>query len=385
MNALFTSAVLLISTLGVPGMRESASDGLRGSFVEGHAQFAHGLYAECEERAEELAAALRSFVALPSEETHLAAKRAWLAGRAVYGKTEVLRFSGGPIDNARDGVETLLNAWPLDESYIDGVRGNPGAGIIQNPDRYPSLSGTLLDLLNERGGEANVAVGWHAVEFLLWGQDFDPKGPGARTFRDYLPDHAPFAERRALYLVTCGDLLVLHHSQLTQAWAAEADNYRAAWVAGSEDAAVRGALTGMLVLSGFEMAGERLAVAYETQDQEEEHSCFSDNTHTDFIANQLGIVAVYRGEAGGGAGPGLRAIAHRFLPELADRIDGQLGATLAALRAMPVPFDQAVLGKDEAPGRKAVLAALVALEEQTASLSTLALSLGFEIAIQPGG
>ncbi len=385
MNAFSTCAVLLISAQGLPGLRGSSSDDLCRSFVQGHAQFAFGLYAECEKRSEELAAALRSFVALPSEETHLAAKRAWLAGRAVYGKTEVLRFSGGPIDNARDGVETLLNAWPLDESYIDGVQGDPSAGIIQNPERYPNLSGTLLGLLNERGGEANVAVGWHAVEFLLWGQDFDPKGPGARTFRDYLPEHAPFAERRALYLVTCGDLLALHHSQLTQAWAAEADNYRAEWEAGPEDTAVRGALTGMLVLSGFEMAGERLAVAYETRDQEEEHSCFSDNTHRDFIANQQGIMAVYHGQAGGGVGPGLRAIAHRLLPELADQLDERLEATMGALRAMPVPFDQAVRGKDDAPGRKAVLAALVALEQQTASLSTLALSLGFEIAIQPGG
>lgn len=370
-----------------PGLPElpSQSPGLREQIALGHAEFAHKLYSDCEALARELKSALDAFLAQPSEETHAAAKRAWLEARALYGRTEVLRFSEGPIDNARDGVETLLNAWPLDESYIDGVVGNPGAGIIQDPEQYPNLSGTLLCLLNERGGEANVAVGWHAVEFLLWGQDLDPAGAGARSFRDYVPGEAAFAERRGEYLATCAELLVEHHAQLTRAWAPGAENYRSAWEQGAKDRSVRAALTGMLVLSGFEMSGERLAVAYETQDQEEEHSCFSDNTHVDFLANQEGIVAVYRGAAGGGAGPGLRALAREVSPALDKQIDARLDATLAAIQAMPVPFDQAVQGDNEDPGRQAVLRALVALEEQAQSLSTLALALGFEIAIQPGG
>jgi hypothetical protein len=52
---------------------------------------------------------------------------------------------------------------------------------------------------------------------------------------------------------------------------------------------------------------------------------------------------------------------------------------------MPVPFDQAILGPDERPARQAVLAALIAIEDQARSLATLGLVLGHDIALQPGG
>ena len=66
-----------------------------------------------------------AFLEAPNMETLKAAKQAWLDGREVFGKTEVLRFSSGPIDDRRIGVETYLNAWPLDEAYIDAVRALP--------------------------------------------------------------------------------------------------------------------------------------------------------------------------------------------------------------------------------------------------------------------
>ena len=50
----------------------------------------------------------------------------------VYSPTEVFRFYGGPIDDD-NGPEGLLNAWPLDEVFIDYVLGNPDAGIINDP------------------------------------------------------------------------------------------------------------------------------------------------------------------------------------------------------------------------------------------------------------
>ena len=375
--------------LGV-GDPESAVDelaALERTVITGYAEHAHELYVRCESEAQLLLDEIDRLLEAPSAGTLARARERWLAARDVYGLTEALRFYNGPIDDPRTGVEILVNAWPIDEAYIDSVQGLPDSGIVNDPEGFPHLDHTLLGLLNERGGEANVSIGWHAVEFLLWGQDLDPDGPGSRAHTDYVEGVGAKAARRGLYLKLCAELLVQHLGQMRAAWAPHADNYRAAFCAAPPRESLRKIMAGIAILSGFEMAGERLAVAYETRDQEEEHSCFSDNTHADFAANQLGIMAIYRGEvaSAGSAEGGLRALAQRIDPPLALELDLQLDATLRALRAIPVPFDRSVRADDSDPARIAVHEALLALERQSETLATLALGMGFEIALQPGG
>jgi len=364
---------------------DRALDDLQRQAAQHYAEYAHRSYARSAELARQLQAAIDAFLAEPTAEGLAAARAAWLEGRAVYGMTEVLRFYGGPIDDPERGVETLVNAWPLDEAYIDAVAGAPDAGIVNDPARYPYLDRAVLTMLNERAGEANISIGWHAIEFLLWGQDTRADGPGARSHEDYVAGQGRNAARRGEYLRICAGLLVEHLELVRDAWAPGADNYRAAFLATPPRDSLRRVLAGMAILSGFEMAGERLAVAYETRDQGEEHSCFSDSTHVDFVADQLGILAVYRGDGLGLSGTGVRELARAADPELARELDLQLDASLAALRAMPVPFDQALQGADDAPGRQAVHAALLALERQSETLAALALVLGYEIALEPGG
>ena len=110
-----------------------------------------------------------------------------------------------------------MNAWPLDEAYIDYVEGSPEAGIVNLPDDYPTIDADLLVSLNEQGGEANISTGWHAIEFLLWGQDLSTDGSGARPVEDYTT--APNADRRAAYLAVASDLLLTHLGQMVDAWA----------------------------------------------------------------------------------------------------------------------------------------------------------------------
>lgn len=261
---------LAVASAGSPA-EEPTLEELQRAALESYADLAFDQYSRCANHARTVRAAVGELTAAPSDETLAAARSAWLEARREYGRTEVFRFYGGPIDDAATGVETFLNAWPLDEAYIDYVADAPAAGIINDPAGYPNLDETILVLLNERGGEANVSIGWHAVEFLLWGQDLDPDGPGRRPYTDYVPDEAPHARRRALYLELCADLLVEHHESLRSAWQPGSDNYRANLLAARPADGLRKVLAGMTILSGFEMAGERLAVAYETQDQEEEH------------------------------------------------------------------------------------------------------------------
>jgi putative iron-regulated protein len=386
MATLLILPILALAVAPAGSPQEGApKDALRDAVLSGYCDFARESYAACTDLAKGLDRAVVAFLEAPSEQGLERARAAWLAGRRVFGRTEVLRFYEGPIDNRIDGVETFLNAWPLDEAYIDGVVGAPDGGIINDPQSFPNLSGTLLTLLNERGGEANVSIGWHAVEFLLWGQDLDPEGPGSRSYREFLDAEAANADRRREYLGLCTQLLVEHHSQVQAAWSDEPDSYARRFLA-EGDASVRRMLAGAVILSGFELAGERLAVVYETGDQEDEHSCFSDNTHTDFLADQEGVVAVWFGARRGGRGPGLEALAAAHSPELAGLVSKRVLTTLEAVQSLPAPFDQAVRLDAPDPGaREAVLRALVALEQQAEALSGLALSMGFEIALTAGG
>ncbi len=383
--AIGVALVLFVTLVRTTPAADEADDAdLRRQVVSNYAELAHAGYAQSHASAVTLQERINAFLKAPSAETLSAAKSAWIAGRQVYLRTETFRFYSGPIDRPSDGVETFVNAWPLDEAYIDAVEGDPDAGIINDPNQFPALEGDLLTILNERGGEANVAIGWHAIEFLLWGQDRDPNGPGTRPFTDFVAGKGRNADRRSAYLRAVSDLLVTHLARVAKAWEPEADNYRRAFVTAPSDDSLEKMLSGMAVLSAFEMSGERLAVPYETQDQEEEHSCFSDTTHLDFIANQAGIVAVWTGKGFGVAGVGLRDLARRVDADIAKDLDAQLAASLAATKAIPAPFDQAILGADDAPGRVALLATMEALEAQTESFAILADSLGFAIAISPG-
>jgi putative iron-regulated protein len=321
--------------------------------------------------------AIQALVAGPSEPTLLAARQAWLTARDWYGPTEAFRFYGGPIDDEQ-GPEPRLNAWPLDESYIDSVRGKSGAGIVNN--RRQPISKAVLARLNEKGGEENIAAGWHAIEFLLWGQDFNEQGPGNRSADDFIDGKAPNADRRRLYLLTASELLLDDLGYLVRAWAPGTPNYRARFE-GEDLEAIRRMIVGLGSLSRGELAGERLEVALNTQDQEDEHSCFSDNTHRDVINNASGIENVWLGrfprrDGSVLQGPSLQALVAAADPVAAERVTRDLAATVAAAKAIVPPFDREIVGGRDAPGRLRVKAVIDALIQQSKDLPVAAAAVG---------
>lgn len=371
-------AVLLSAALSACALTAQADGDAARAVVRRHAEHSFRLHGECAERAVLLQKRVGELLAAPAAATLAAARSAWIDAHAVYCEVEALRFSGGPID----AVEPLLNAWPVDEAYIDAVVGNPAAGIVHDRDRYRALSAPLLEHANERGGETNVSVGWHAIEFLLWGQDLDADGPGQRPFSDFVDGVGVAADRRRAYLRIATDLLVGHLAALHDAWAPGRENYRRQFEA-DPASALRSMLTGAAILSAFELAGERLAVAYETQDQEQEHSCFSDTTCQDLVADQRGIVAVFAGGRADGDATLLGLIRAKDAA-LADHLERRLAASLAALQAIPQPFDRAFRGADDAPGRQAILAAIQALEQQAEAIAIAGQLLGYTLPMRPG-
>lgn len=355
---------------------QTASAPVRAQDVIAHyATIVYASYEDTYKRALALQDALRVLVAKPSPAALEAAKNAWKRARMPYGQTEVYRFSAGPIDV--DGLEGQINAWPLDESYIDYVADQPQAGMINRPDTPITKEG--LRALNEEGGETNISTGYHAIEFLLWGQDLSSDGPGARPYSDYVPQTngtAANQQRRSHYLLTVMELLVEDLHKLVQAWAPNRpDNYRATFVQGNPQEALRKILTGMGTLSRGELAGERMAVALATRDQEDEHSCFSDNTHMDIILNAIGMQNVYLGRyvrTDGTVleGPGIKDL---ISADLHAKMAYQLATTLVKVHSVEPPFDYEIV---TAAGRQRVQEAIEALRTQAELIVAMARELG---------
>ncbi len=366
-----------------PPSASTDTAGLRQAVVETYADIAYATYADALRTADDLQDAIDAFLADPTDATLAAAKTAWLTSRDVYGQSEAFRFYGGPIDDAETGVEGLVNAWPLDEAYLDYVDGDPEAGIVNAVMKHPEIGAALLVDLNEVGGEKNIATGFHAIEFLLWGQDLSVDGPGKRPVSDYVVGDGTNtmgdgtnimgeginAERRRQVLALEADLLTQHLRRVVDAWDPdEMTGYRAGFVR-DVDGSLAKLIGGMSALSRTELSGERMAVAYETQDQEDEHSCFSDNTHKDFIAGVKGIANIWTGSYGAIEGTGLGDLVAAVDPAQFDELDAQLAAARSAVAAIPAPFDVAIKGPDDAPGRVAVEAAMSALEALGARLA----------------
>ena len=336
--------------------------------VAHYADIVHAGYADSHKQAVALQRALQTLTERPSAAALEAAKNAWKRARIPYGQTEAFRFYGGPIDDA-DGPEGLINAWPMDESYVDYVLDNPCAGIINDPDA--PITREALVALNEQGGEENVSTGYHAIEFLLWGQDLSADGPGARPVADY--QEAP---RRAQYLHTVAAQLVDDLRYLAQEWAPrKSGNFRAAFLAQDAKEALRQILVGIGNLSRVELAGERMSVALESQDQEDEHSCFSDNTHDDIIRNAQGVQNVIEGRyvRSNGTlveGPGIMAL---LQDSRRAELQGKVRNAMAAVHTIQPPFDREIASPI---GRQRVLAAIHALRAQAEAIANAAADLG---------
>ncbi len=338
----------------------------------------HANYEDALNGALALQQTIAAFVAAPSADGLAAARKAWLEAREFYGQSEAFRFYGGPIDDDK-GPESRLNAWPLDESFIDGVKDQPQAGLIN--DRKIALTKKTLASYNERGGEENISSGWHAIEFLLWGQDFNDAGPGQRSFEDFVDGKAPNADRRRRYLSVVTELLIDDLRFLVRAWApSQSNNYRARFERGGNES-LRKIFVGLGSLSRGELAGERLEVALASQDQEDEHSCFSDNTHRDAVTNALGIENVWLGryKRRDGSllqGPSLRELVAAKDAALAERTTQQIAASVRAAEGIQAPFDREVIGGRDAPGRQRVQKTIDSLVQQSKDLVAAAAAVG---------
>lgn len=377
-------------------------DSLPEAVAEHYVRLAHARYRESLETAETLFEAIRAFISKPSPETHEAAKQAWIKAHRVYSTTEVFRFGNPNVD----AWETRVNAWPIDEGFLDYVApgryayegGNPHALFNLISSDFQIATGYVVEARSEKDpkagiyygfteNETNVATGYHAIEFLLWGQDLNerPDSAGTRPFTDYLVGAEATGgngARRCEYLLTIARILVADLRDAVLDWDPERSTLYAKSFRELElPVRLERMVLGMGGLSNGELAGERIQVALLASDQEEEQSCFSDTTHLSLLENALGVESLYLGrhdrrDGQSLEGPSLASLVHRLDPELDWQLRRRLEASRKVLERVVTraeggePFDQMIReGNDE--GRALLNEAISALQAQTELFETV--------------
>ena len=295
-----------------------------------------------------------------------------------------------------------MNSWPLDEGLIDYVDTSTygtdssenelyTANVIANTslviggkkiDTSKITKELLANVLQEAGGvEANVATGYHAIEFMLWGQDLNGTGPGNgnRPATDYDPKNCTHGNcaRRAEYLRTATDLLVDDLTWMAAQWGPDG-SARKKVMGGSDEAGLTVIMTGLGSLSYGELAGERMKLGLMIHDPEEEHDCFSDNTHASHFFDALGIRNVYlgtyrRADRSLVSGPSVSDLVKAKSPEIDAEVRAKLDATMNAmnvlyLRALTTESYDQMIGEGNDEGNAVVQHAIDALLDQTKSL-----------------
>jgi len=389
-----TFAALAVSAgLSMPALAGPAPKDVLNTYAD----IAQAGYTDSLDTARTLKLAVDAMLADPTENTLRAARAAWIAARIPYMQTEAYRFGNAIVDD----WEGRVNSWPLDEGLIDYVASSYGTESPEN-DLYAanviasttlviagkkidttSLTKALLaDTLQEAGGvEANVATGYHAVEFLLWGQDVNGTGPGngARGASDFDTKNCTNGNcaRRAEYLRTVTGLLVDDLAWMAAQWSASGDARKTIEQGGNE-AGLTAIMTGLGSLSYGELAGERIKLGLMIHDPEEEHDCFSDNTHASHFFDALGIRNVYLGtyrriDRSVVSGPSVSDLVRAVSPEIDEEVRAKLDATMDAMNALYLralateSYDQ-MIGEGNEAGNKVVQDVVDALLAQTKAI-----------------
>ncbi len=308
-------AVAAIASIAFSGLARAEPASAVDTVFKTYADIAEATYSDALASAKKMQLAIEKLVANPTDETLAAARQSWVDARVPYMQTEAFRFGNRIVDD----WEGKVNAWPLDEGLIDYVDATAygaeapendfyAVNVIANPtlkvggetiDASEITKALLADTLQEAGGiEANVATGYHAIEFLLWGQDLNgtEAGAGNRPASDFNQKSCTGGncDRRVQYLVVVTELLIDDLEWIVAQWGPQGDA-RLAVTEATDKNGLRAIFTGLGSLSYGELAGERMKLGLMLHDPEEEHDCFSDNTHNSHFYNVIGIRNIYLG------------------------------------------------------------------------------------------
>ena len=413
MRAFLSACLAGVSLIGLAASSAAApvAGPTPAQVLTAYGDIAHAMYEDSLATAKTLQTAINAFLADPTDAKLLAARNAWKAARVPYLQSEGFRFGNAIVD----GWEGKVNAWPLDEGLIDYVAASYGKTSDENPLYTLNVIATkqvrigarqvdasvinralLRQLQEAQGVESNVATGYHAIEFLLWGQDLHGTGAGAgeRPASDYSTRACTHGncDRRAAYLKTAADLLVDDLAEMTGYWAT-GGKARTEVAAKGLNGGLSTILTGLGSLSYGELAGERMKLGLILHDPEEEQDCFSDNTHNAHYYDELGMTELWRGRYtrvdGSVVGnASIRDYVTARNAAAAKRMDDAMANALAKVKLIKdmgdsgrMAYDQ-MIGSGNAAGNKLVQDAIDALVAQTRADEGVVSALGLTIALE---
>ena len=167
-------------------------------------------------------------------------KQAWLDAHSAYELTTLHRYFATQLLGEQNSLALMqlqyqINHWPIIPGYIDYVNGYPDSGIVYD------INVTLdVDSLREQHGAFDiyeVTLGFHVIEFLLWGYDTDSVARPATDFDAVLeltPEETESGysleqlsnNRRRLFLDVAADTLVEDFRALQSLWLTEESSIR---------------------------------------------------------------------------------------------------------------------------------------------------------------
>ena len=167
-------------------------------------------------------------------------KQAWLDAHSAYELTTLHRYFAAQLLGEQNSLALMqiqyqINHWPIIPGYIDYVNGYPDSGIVN--DINVNLD---VDSLREQHGTfdiSEVTLGFHVIEFLLWGYDSGSVPRPAADFDAVLELTSQEIEsgysldqlsnnRRRLFLSVATDTLVEDFRALQSLWLAEESSIR---------------------------------------------------------------------------------------------------------------------------------------------------------------
>lgn len=367
-----------------------ASDEAKKAFAENYAVIAHAMYSDAYDRSEELRQLIHSFVANPTIPGLKACQDAWVLAHIPYSQAEVLGFPGSPVAQVEGTVlQDRINAWQFTAAHIDYVNDSLESGIINQTNKYPTITAKLLQDLNNSVDGKRITLGFHALEFLLWGEDAEPVdalSAGKRTFKDYDTSDSTIAnaERRGQYLKLCADQLSADLAVLVNAWSPfSGSNYLRTFQKHSAKKQTRLAITGMVLFGQFELGRERLLRTLTGLDPEREESTFSDNTQRDIYFNVVGINALFKGRYGKSdstyvEGVSLYDVIAEQDSSAATDLRDLMQQVVDASIQIPDPYDYHI-SLEQTSGQGPITALYVALDKFGARLTEVATALNMGI------
>lgn len=368
------------------------------AILETYADIGLASYQDSLAGAQNLRTAIEDLLNNPTDETLEEARTVWRTARIPYEQSEVF-VAANPV--VQDWVYRV-NAWPINESYIDYVQGNSAPNIVESSEL--NVVGTTVSIekitpdiisqsLHSESGDA--ASGYHVIEYLLWGEDLTgdeekgiDEGAGTRPASDFDLENCTNdnCARRGDYLYASVNLLIDDLEEMVTNWRVTGEARRV--LLADPEAGISKIFTGLGSLTLGELAGDRLQASLNSGDENSEQDRFSNNTHVSYLFNARGVVGVYFGEYYSmqgelTQGASIADFMEDAFPELDQKFRIGLGLSMARMRllidhARDVEAFDLMIAKGNETGNDLVAAAIDALVDQSNILNEMVQELGLD-------